>query len=79
MGCELTVGTLRFARPTDYDSAGVATLPRDGELTEYFPQNHGGGVFHGTARRHASAAKKPRLAATKITLPSVCRKTRRCS
>jgi hypothetical protein len=35
-------------------------------LTEYFPQNHGGRVFHGTARRHASAVKKPRLAARKI-------------
>jgi hypothetical protein len=35
-------------------------------LTEYFPQNHGGRVFHGTACCHASAAKKPRLAARKI-------------
>jgi hypothetical protein len=45
---------------------GLPTLPRRGKLTEYFPQNHGGRVFHGTARRHASAAKKPRLAVTKI-------------
>jgi hypothetical protein len=35
-------------------------------LTEYFPQNHGNGVFHGAARRHAFAAKKPSLAARKI-------------
>jgi hypothetical protein len=35
-------------------------------LTEYFPQNHGEPVFHGTARRHAFAAKKPGLAARKI-------------
>jgi hypothetical protein len=34
-------------------------------LTEYFSQNHGGRDFHGTARRPASAAKKPRLAARK--------------
>jgi hypothetical protein len=27
-------------------------------LTEYFPPNHGNSVFRGTARRHASAAKK---------------------
>jgi hypothetical protein len=45
---------------------GLPTLPRDGELTEYFPQNHGDRVFHGTAYRHVSAAKKPRLAARKI-------------
>jgi hypothetical protein len=72
------VGTAQacaFAHPTD--STGVAssngllstappTLPRDGKLTEYFPQKHGGRVFCGTARRHAFAAKKPRLAARKI-------------
>jgi hypothetical protein len=33
---------------------------------EYFPLNHGGRVFRGTARCHASAAKKPGLAARKI-------------
>jgi hypothetical protein len=74
MGCERMAGTLRFAHPTD--SAGVSylsivihgppTLPCDGKSAEYFPQNHGGLAFHGTARRHASAAKKPRLAARKI-------------
>jgi hypothetical protein len=53
------VGTLRFAHPTD--SAVWHTLPRDGKSAEYFPQNHGGRVFHGTARRHASAAKKHAL------------------
>jgi hypothetical protein len=35
-------------------------------LTEYFPQKHGGRVFHGAARRHAFAVKKPRVAARKI-------------
>jgi hypothetical protein len=45
---------------------GLPTLPRRGKLTEYFPQNHGNRVFHGTARRHAFAAKKPRLAAKKV-------------
>jgi hypothetical protein len=44
----------------------LLTLPRDGESAEYFPPNHGGRVFHGAARRHASAAKKPRLAARKL-------------
>jgi hypothetical protein len=42
------------------------TLPRRGKFAEYFPPNHGGRVFHRTARRHAFAAKKPRLAARKI-------------
>jgi hypothetical protein len=45
---------------------GLPTLPRHGKSAEYFPQNHGGRVFPGTARRHAFAAKKPRLAARKI-------------
>jgi hypothetical protein len=42
------------------------TLPRRGKSAEYFPQNHGGRVFHATARRHAFAVKKPRLVARKI-------------
>jgi hypothetical protein len=52
---ERMVGTLRFAHPTDYGLVwhkfkcivihGLPTLPRDGELTEYFPQNRGGRVF----------------------------------
>ena len=42
------------------------TLPRDGELMEYSLPNHGGRPYLGTARRHAFAAKKPRLAARKI-------------
>jgi hypothetical protein len=37
---------------------GLPTLPRRGKSAEYLPQNHGGRVFRGTARRHASAAKK---------------------
>jgi hypothetical protein len=45
---------------------GLPTLPRDGELTEYFPPNHGNPCFRGRARRHAFAVKKPRLAARKI-------------
>jgi hypothetical protein len=49
--------------PCGLPTAPASTLPRDGKLTEYFSQNHGGGVFRGTARRHASAAKKPRLVA----------------
>jgi hypothetical protein len=35
-------------------------------MTEYFPQNHGNRVFRGAARRHAFAAKRPRVAARKI-------------
>jgi hypothetical protein len=42
---------------------GPPTLPRRGKSAEYFPQNHGNRVFHGTAPRHAFAAKKPGLAA----------------
>jgi hypothetical protein len=49
-------------------SPASRTLPRDGKSAEYFPQNYGTCVFRGTARRHASAAKKPRLAARKISL-----------
>ena len=45
---------------------GPLTLPRRGKSGEFFPQNHGGRVFYGTARRHASAAKKTHLAARKI-------------
>jgi hypothetical protein len=45
---------------------GLPTLPPGGKSAEYFPQNHGGRVFHATARRHAFAVKKPRLAARKI-------------
>jgi hypothetical protein len=48
------------------DSTAVATLPRHGKSAEYFPQNHGNRAFRGTARRHAFAVKKPRLAARKI-------------
>jgi hypothetical protein len=60
------VGMLRFALPTDCAGGqkfkriaihGLPTLPRDGKFAEYFPQNHGGRAFYGTARRHASAAK----------------------
>jgi hypothetical protein len=64
MSCELMVGTLRFAHPTD--SPESHTLPRRGKSAEYLPQKHGIGVFRGTARRHAFAAKKPYLAARKI-------------
>jgi hypothetical protein len=60
---ERMVGTLRFAHPLRTPSR---TLPRRVKFAEYFPQNHGGRVFHGTAHRHAFAAKKPRLAARKI-------------
>jgi hypothetical protein len=42
------------------------TLPRGGKSAEYFPQNHGKRAFQGSARRHAFAVKKPRLAARKI-------------
>jgi hypothetical protein len=58
------VGTLRFAHPTDLTVS--QTLPRRGKSAEYFPQNHGGRVFTGDTRRHASAAKKTRSAARKI-------------
>jgi hypothetical protein len=43
--------------------ARPATLPRRGKSEEYFPQKHGGGVFHGTARRHLFAVKSTPLAA----------------
>jgi hypothetical protein len=58
------VGTLRFAHSAD--SAASYTLPRDGELTEYFPQNHGGRVFRGSAGRHVFAAKNPALPHEKL-------------
>jgi len=45
---------------------GLPTLPRDGKSAEYFSRNRGERVFHGSARRHAFAVKKPRLAARKI-------------
>src|SRR4051794_24101644 len=35
------------------------------QICGIFPQNRGGRVFHAMARRHASAMKKPRLAARK--------------
>ena len=55
-----------FSTAVTKPPGGLPTLPRDGEFAEYFPQNHGGRGFHGTARRPGSAAKKPRLAARKI-------------
>jgi hypothetical protein len=76
VSCERMVGALRFAHSTDSAGGhkfkrivihGPPTLPHEGKSAEYFSRNHGKRVFHGTARRHASAAKKPRLAATKIT------------
>jgi hypothetical protein len=50
---------------------GLPTLPRGGKSTEYFPQNHGGRVFDGTARRHVSAAKKYPLCRKKNSAESV--------
>jgi hypothetical protein len=45
---------------------GPPTLPRDGELVKYFSQNHGVRIFHGTARRHAFAAKNLALPQEKL-------------
>jgi hypothetical protein len=68
------VGTLRFS----HHPPASHTLPRRGKSAEYFPQKHGIGVFRGTPRRHAFAAKNPALPQEKLRgfrLPSVCRKT----
>jgi hypothetical protein len=79
VSCEL-VGTLRLptlrtqlARHKSKRIVihGLPTLPRRGKSAEYFPQNHGERVFHGTARRHAPAAKKYLLCRKKNCAESV--------